>query len=673
MKRLAILFLLIVTLGAFAQTDTKKLTLVKAQWPIKGANPGEGIIGKPGQYIKGESNYDNLFIEAKEGDAVVAPEGGTIMNISYIYRESLTYMTGTKVALDSGTAAEDKQAREAVAANLKKHNRSLKGDVAKFVSQSIGIRTASGAIYWISGLHPTKLFKTGDKVSKGDQIGSVGYAYSAFDKPHISISRSIDSKPADPMGVFGIPTSFVKAKPKTFDFLTYRHPVDSLKKDFSIFRKSLEQVHPGLYDYTSKAQMDSLFNSIASKLNTPMTSRDFMMLLKEITAKIRDSHTFISGINPQSIKFLPPVMLAYDGKGIVVTGSSVADRCKVGERIAEVNGISSATLIEQMKKSVTGDEGYNTLHTERYLMEYLTQRLFIMGLYEKGGFLNLKTESGKLLAIPCKGVKKTSRVKMNSWAPDSVGFTARIIKPNLACLDINTFQLNQVEEDSIASFVARIERLGVKNLIVDVRDNGGGEINVGTKIISYFIDKPLNTFSYRMVKSNTTYPILKYSDSWLGSQVIFPEFKAVAGKDGFYSYGEDSTYVRTIVPNEKIHFSGRIFLLANEYSRSMASDFASALVGQASCTIVGRETGSSYYQMNAEKFADMLLFTTNIKLHIPMVKCVFRDTPNPRIPYGHGVIPDYNVPLTLNELTQPKDVILDRAMEVIEGKATAKE
>jgi hypothetical protein len=76
--------------------------------------------------------------------------------------------------------------------------------------------------------------------------------------------------------------------------------------------------------------------------------------------------------------------------------------------------------------------------------------------------------------------------------------------------------------------------------------------------------------------------------------------------------------------------------------------------------------------MNAEKFADMLLFTTNLKLHIPMVKCVFRDTPNPRIPYGHGVIPDYNVPLTLDELTKPKDVILDRAMEIIEGKDTAR-
>jgi C-terminal processing protease CtpA/Prc len=581
-------------------------------------------------------------------------------------------MTGTKVALDSGTAAEDKQAREAVAANLKKHNRSLKGDVAKYLSQSIGIRTASGAVYWISGLHTTKLFKTGDKVSRGDQIGSVGYAYSAFDKPHICISRSIDSKSADPMGVFGIPTSFVKAKPKTFDFFTYKHPVDSLKKDFSIFRKSLEEVHPGLYDYTSKAQMDSLFDSIASKLNTPMTSRNFMMLLKEVIAKVADSHTYFGWLNQPQIRFMPPVMLAYDGKGIVVTGSMVADRCRVGERVAEVNSVSSAKLIEQIKRSLGGFEGYNTLPKERILMEALTQRLFLIGQYEKGGVMNLKTESGKLLTIPCKGVKKIPRVKMNSWAPDSVGFTARIIKPSLAYLDINTFELNQVEEDSIASFVARIERLGVKNLIVDVRDNRGGEINVGTKIISYFIDKPLGTFSYRMVKSNTTYPILKYSDSWLGSQVIFPEFKSVAGKDGYYSFGEDSTYVRTVVPNEKIHFSGRIFLLANEYSCSMASDFASALVGQASCTIIGRETGSSYYQMNAEKFADMLLFTTNLKLHIPMVKCVFRDTPNPRIPYGHGVIPDYNVPLTLDELTKPKDVILDRAMEIIEGKDTAR-
>jgi hypothetical protein len=655
MKRLAITFLLIAALGASAQTETKKLALVKAQWPIRGAKPGEGIVGKPGQYLKGESNYDDLFIEAKEGDAVVAPEGGTIVSVG-----------------DSLSPQAEMLLQEKLAAELKKTNRMLKGNVAKYISQTIGIKTASGAVYWISGLHATKQFKTGDKISRGDQIGAVGYAYSAFNKPHICVSRSIDTKPADPMGVFGIPTTFVKAKPKAFDIFTYKHPVDSLRKDFLIFRRSLEEVHPGLYDYTSKAQMDSLFDSIESNLNKTMTTNEFLMLLREVMVKISDSHTWCSWLFPQRITFMPPVMLAYDGRGIVVTGSTVTDWCKVGERVAEVNGISSATLIERIKKSTSADEGYNTLPTERYLMESLTQRLFIMGQYEKDGFINLKTESGKLLTIPCKEVKKIPQVKMNRWAPDSVGFTARIIKPDLAYLDINTFQLNQVEEDSIASFVARIERLGVKNLIVDVRDNGGGEINVGTKIISYFIDKPLGTFSYRMVKSNTSYPILRYSDSWLGNQVIFPEFKAVAGKNGYYSFGEDSTYVRTVIPNEKVHFSGRIFLLANEYSYSMASDFAGALVGQASCTIVGRETGSCYYQMNAEKFADMLLFTTNLKLHIPMVKCVFRDTPNPRIPYGHGVIPDYNVPLTLDELTQPMDVILGRAMEIIEGKEAVK-
>ncbi len=657
---------LLAGLKSVAQTDTKKVTIVKAQWPIKGAKPGENIIGKPQQYIRGERNFDNLFISAPEGDAVVAPEGGMIANVSYTYWESLIYMTGFGVKSDTLTPQNEKQLKDDLAAQLKKNDRNLKSNIAKYISQTIGIKTSSGEIYYISGLHVTKQFKTGDKVAKGDEVGAVGYAYSAFEKPHICISRSIDSKSADPMGVFGITSSFVKAKPHTFNFFTTKHPVDSLKKDFNIFRKSLEEVHPGLYDYISKVQMDSIFDSVSAKLTAPATSRDFMLQLREVVSKIRDSHTNISWLEQPQIKFMPPILLAYDGKGGIVASSTVAGKIKAGEKVIAVNGISSKLLIDRLAKVLSNGEGYNTLSTERRLMEILTQRLFIMNLYDKNGVVDLKTEGGRMVSLSCKGVKRIPRVRMNSWAPDSVGFTATLRKPDLAYLDINTFMLNQVEEDSIANFIARIERLGIKKLIVDVRDNRGGDILVGTKIISYFIDKPQDSFCYRMVKSNITYPVLKYSDSWLGNQVIFPEFKEVEGKKGFYNYGEDSTNVRTIVPSKHVRFSGRIYVLANEYSCSMASDFASALVGQANCIVIGRETGSCYYQMNAEKFADMLLFTTGLTVHIPMVKIVLRDTLNPRIPYGHGVIPDYEVKLTLEELTQPKDVILDRALEIIE-------
>jgi len=120
-----------------------------------------------------------------------------------------------------------------------------------------------------------------------------------------------------------------------------------------------------------------------------------------------------------------------------------------------------------------------------------------------------------------------------------------------------------------------------------------------------------------------------------------------------------------VQPSIKTNFGGKLYILANEMSISMASDFAGALLGQRNCTIVGRETGSSYYQMNAERFASIILPQVGLSLRIPMVKIVINDTPNPRIPYGRGVIPDYEVPIGAQEFLYKKDVILSKALELI--------
>ena len=51
-------------------------------WPIPGAQAGEGIIGRPQQYIDGGLNYDSLFISAPEGTDVICPEDGVISRFS---------------------------------------------------------------------------------------------------------------------------------------------------------------------------------------------------------------------------------------------------------------------------------------------------------------------------------------------------------------------------------------------------------------------------------------------------------------------------------------------------------------------------------------------------------------------------------------------------------------
>lgn len=667
MKRLAILFLLFATLGAFAQTSSSKISMTKAQWPIKDANVGDNIIGKPGMPINGEPNYSDLFISADEGRTVVAPVDGVIRAFNYTYSSSLTTLEfGSRVTNVDG--AYDLDLRKNFAKRLQKKAGGSDVDPAQYVSVSIGIATSNGETYYISGLRPVKLFKTGDKVKPGDVVGSVGYAYSSFKIPHIRIARSINGKAADPMGVFGIPSTFKESKARKYDVVGYKNPVDSLKKDFAIFRKSLEEVHPGLYDYTSKAVMDSLFTVAEGKLTEPATTREFSRVLNPILRAIKDSHTYMSYIEGIRLQKFPSAILGYDGKTVFVASATPTSGCKKGEEVVAIDGVDVSKFIQNTKGNMTSFDGYNEQPIDRDVMERLT---FHAGAYSylQGRSLKLKMKGGREVTPPLVPVSKVPFVKFNNWAPNQPSYATKMLNLTTAYLDINTFELNQVEEDSIENFVSRIQQQGTKNLIIDVRDNRGGSIEVGNRMISYFIDSPKKVFCYKMVKSNTTYPILSNSNNYTSDQVIYPKFKAVDGKSGFYYYGDgDSSIVKVLDPNAKTRFKGSIYILTNEYSASMASDFPSTLYGQSNCRIIGRETGSSYYQMNAENFAEIMMTATGLKMRIPMVKCVFHDTPNPKIPWGHGVIPDYNVPLTYDELAKPKDVIFDRAMEIIEGK-----
>src|SRR5688500_4612229 len=67
-----------------------------------------------------------------------------------------------------------------------------------------------------------------------------------------------------------------------------------LQEDFSFFRTSLEKVHPGLYRYTSRQAMDSIFNAALKKIGQPMKYKDFYKLLALVNTQIRCQHTAVA-------------------------------------------------------------------------------------------------------------------------------------------------------------------------------------------------------------------------------------------------------------------------------------------------------------------------------------------------------------------------------------------
>jgi hypothetical protein len=53
-------------------------------------------------------------------------------------------------------------------------------------------------------------------------------------------------------------------------------------------------------------------------------------------------------------------------------------------------------------------------------------------------------------------------------------------------------------------------------------------------------------------------------------------------------------------------------------------------------------------------------------VQIPVVKCVLDETVTGRYPAGRGLLPDYEVPLTYEEVyTSPTDPVLSKALSLI--------
>lgn len=645
-------FLFIQIVIGIAQTPTTLL------WPIKNANPGERVIGKPCDTIAGQLNYDDLYIGATDRDVVVAPIDGIISDVSYTHSFPVNFkkIKGEIFPRSNsvGDSIGDKVYRNAWAAIIKEQNPQLKMDIANYISYSIGIKVGTDEMYYISGLRPVRYFKTGENVKRGDVIGTVGYCNTAFSVPHIKISRSIKTKGEDPMSVFGIPSTFKKYKP-SINNIAEKHPVSNLLEAFSIMRKGLEQAHPGLYDYTPKEKMDSLFTVTRQKINKPMTSEEFRRLITPIVTSIRDVHTAIypkTYSNKATIK--PEVLIGVVNGVLQFIQPWKGKQINTGTRIVAINGQPAGKVIQFLRTQYYRKDGYNELAVEAELLYNFWNIYFKAYNPSASSLLKLTLENGQVYSFKYFSVNTT---KSND--DDLRSISIQMIKHNIGYIDINSFVLNQVEEDSVQHFIQSLVVNKVNNLIVDVRNNTGGNMDVLNKLTSYFINKPYRRNCFREVKSNTTYPVFRFTDNYSANDVLFGDFQNTVKKDVYRQI--DSLM---IVPSST-HFGGNLYVLTDEFSVSAASEFAAILAEQGIGTIIGRETGSCYYQMNAEKFAYFRLGDTGLELMVPLIKIVAREAIHPRIPYGHGVIPDIVVPLSLEEFTQPKDVILEHSLELI--------
>ncbi len=547
----------------------------------------------------------------------------------------------------------------------------------EYFSGSVSISMPDGYTYHFDGLCGKVPFKTGMKIHKGDTLGTVWKCYHKIKEPHIRFSVSKNGKVSDPMSPFGLESSFI---PPQEIKIPERLTADQAREDLAILFNAYEELFPSKYDIMT-AEQDSLFQAQAiADVENGISYFDFYYLVNASTSAqyCHDSHIAILTPNPKGNALMPNLCIGVLRDSLIVCAATNELKEYEGRHVAAINGKPASEYIRRAKNNA---KNYDASNQSCVDIQNITKwgRIYGIGNIDKIKSTEIEFADGSTYLdewFP----SSQNRLRYRLITVQEVAYLRNLYgrfnenklykfeqaDDSTAVFTLRSFELNTVQLEEIADSIKA--NSDMPNMIIDVRNNPGGHIEVLRQLLSYFVnDTPADLNQYFKVNSNTTYPSLKYSQNYLETSVIFDGYEAREGKKGYYR--TDSTLMN-IMPDSLVNYTGKVYVLTGEETISAASIFASYLIRNRRAVSVGRETGSAYHWLTAIKFADIILPNSRIQVRIPLVQSTFDDSVTERTPLGRGLLPDYEVPLTIDEYySAPNDIIMEKALQLIaEGK-----
>jgi len=511
------------------------------------------------------------------------------------------------------------------------------------------------------------LLKTGIKVKKGDIIGHVGYFRVLLKDSGIRISMSnANGKISD----IGIPLlNENNHLEKLITGIKQKDIIDTttLHSAFKIFKESLEEGHPALYNNIKKEELSKLFSETENKLNKPMSNLKFQSILMPIVAKIACSHTDIQNEDLSNLKYKFPLWLSYvDNRCIIVADRSAKNIIPIGSEIISIDEKPILEIINQMKplmyNDVQTDEWKNNiLQNSWWFNNWLT---IALDGFKESYKIKIKKPNKQEQIIIVKSLTRATIPKKvvipKLLAPQENKLDFKMLQNNIAYLSLQSCDWDEISINRITNFIDSISKNKVSNLILDLRFNyGGTDISY---LLARLIKKKIEYQEETMVKSNKTYSFFKYSSNFSPDFVLFENYIPVEGKEGFWNISKEN-----IENNDSIVFKGKLFVLVSSETQSMASELASKLYKDGA-VILGEEIGGGYYVMNGLKFAKVYLKGTNLVLTVPLVNVIMTSEIDLRIPKGRGLIPHYIVHRTIESILYGNDNQLDYCLQLIKDK-----
>lgn len=354
--------------------------------------------------------------------------------------------------------------------------------------------------------------------------------------------------------------------------------VEQMHQDIDALLQGALERHPNLDKYTQVSELKSYTETLKSQVTQPLIRTEFYKIVGQLSHKFNDGHAFLiwpyqeyNRLKEQGAKPFPFEVFINTQQELYIQNDyqSGSERIVGESKILSINGISTKDLVLDMQKYTGGES--------QFLREKVVAARFPVNLWAVYGFINeFKLE------IEVEGKVKTLQVSQaQDWQQTESVISEKtkkehyfkVIKDGVALLYLDHFDIKPSEfEGFVDESFEQIRALNIHSLIIDIRNNPGGNTDTVAYLSRYLANKPFRLVSALQEKLN------KENRGWFN-------YKGEEGEIVDTKWDEWETPM-----SDDVRFTGNVYLLTGSISYSAAIVFATTLKDNGFATLVGQPT-----------------------------------------------------------------------------------